>query len=113
MVAVELQLGDEVVDVLLDQRRIPPHPVPAADAPDQASIQTLEPTRVLLCFPECDGVAFLQHFVHRLERFEGLDLVGHDGLDLDAIPEALAALVVPRVHDACSHMLALGRRLLD
>ena len=55
---------------------------------------------------------FLQHFVDSDEGFEGLDLVGEDGLDLHTCPEGLGGLVVPCIDNAASDMFSLGGSLV-
>lgn len=53
-------------------------------------------------------MAFLQDLVNSDEGLEGLDLIGHDGLDLDAGPKGQGGSVIPCVNDASADMLALG-----
>lgn len=76
VLAVEGQLGGEVVDVLGDERRISSHAI----AGSLASRQALEPAGVRLRLLEDGGVAFLEDFVDGDERLECLDLVGEDWL---------------------------------
>jgi hypothetical protein len=127
VLSVEGQLGHEVVYVFRDERRISTH----ALALRRASGQALEPAGVGLRLPEHDRVALLEHFVDGDEGFECLDFIGENWLSvvplalstglrlvesrshavgvhlhLHALPEARRALVVPCVHDACSHVLA-------
>jgi hypothetical protein len=43
---------------------------------------------------------FLENFVDRDERFEGLDLIREDWLDTKPRPEGDGRVVIPGVHDA-------------
>ena len=93
VVSVEVELGDQVIDVFRDQRAVSwkrsaaysmyadqsrhtLHAITTCDATRQA----FEPSDVCLSLFQNDGMAFLQNLVDGNESLEGLDFVGHDGL---------------------------------
>jgi hypothetical protein len=84
VLAMEGQLGHEVVYVLRDERRISTH----ALALRRASGQALEPASVGLRLPEHDGMALLEDFMAGNERLECLDFIGENWLSV--VPLALS-----------------------
>ncbi|KAL1840656.1 hypothetical protein VTK73DRAFT_3704 [Phialemonium thermophilum] len=72
---VEGQLGEQVVDVLLDEG-----PVAAHALAGHAAVEAVDPAAVGDGLAQGDGVALLEDLVDGDEGLEGLDLVGEDGL---------------------------------
>lgn len=105
VVAVERQLGNQVVDVFRDQGAVAAQTLAnAGDAPRQR----LDPSDVCLGFLEGDGVAFLENLVDGDEGLEGLDFISHDGLPGDPVLAACPAVGTRR--RCCARCLTLSCR---
>lgn len=72
---VEGQLGEQVVDVLVDKGTVASHALAG-----HATRQRLKPATVRHGLAQRDRVALLEHLVHRDEGLEGLNLIGEDWL---------------------------------
>lgn len=86
---VERQLGKKEVDVFANERAI------ATDAlAGHAAVKAIDPAAVGHGLYECTRVTLLHYLVDGDEGFEGLDLVGHDGLPV-------FRLIVSAAHPGC------------
>jgi len=108
VLTMEGEFGKQKEDVFPDERAI----ASEAFAID-TSCDGLNPIDILLRLFHGDRVTLLKDLVDGNQSLEGLDLVGEDGLDLQAGPEGERGLMIPGVDDTASDVLALGGSFFD
>lgn len=111
VVLVEGELLHEEPDILGDELAITMVALVRTSVVVSSS-QRLDEVDIGLGISQRRWVALLKHLVDGDQGLEDHDIVGLQGLNSNAVPEGLGRPVVMGVHNACSHVFPLGRRLV-